>query len=184
LIADPDWAGSPAGQHMLACAVNLLCRLTETVTKLKLAIPPVPVVVATPYGRTTAMLGDALAAIAPWAVGAEVTVDIVEQISDADMVLSFGPPPASLSGPVLCAIADRWRLWVGKSEDFPMDAEVSVSAAPLAPILAACFLASEVFKAARGVVRGKPIRSLGYSLWTGTLDTWSDLDPGPDLGKV
>ena len=182
LVADPAWAASPAGQHLLTCGVNLLCRLTETVTRLKLAIPPVPVVVPMPHGQAAGTLREALAAIPAWAVGTDVSVEVVEEVADADFVLSVGPAPASAAGrPILCAIADGWRFWVGVPEEFPMDAKVSASATPLGPFLAACFLSGEVFKAARGVVRGRPIHSLGYSLWSGALGTWSELGPAPDL---
>jgi molybdopterin/thiamine biosynthesis adenylyltransferase len=182
LVADAAWAASPAGQHVLACAVNLLSRLTETVTRLMLAIPAVPVVVPMPYGHAVGTLRDALAAIPPWAVGNEVSVEIVEQVSGADMVLSLGPPPATPAGaPVLCAIADRWRLWVGLREHLPPDVEVRASATPLGPYLAASFLVGEVFKTARGVVRGRAIQSLGYSLWTGATGEWPALEAGPEL---
>lgn len=181
LVADPAWAASPAGQQLLTCAVNLLCRLTETVTRLQLAIPPVPVLVPMPYGRALGTLREALVAIPPWAVGAEVTVDVVQAVSDADVVLSLGPAPTSVAGrPVLCAIADGWRLWLGAPEEFPADAQASASATPLGPFLAACFLAGEVFKTARGVVRGSKVRSLGYSLWSGATGAWSRLEAGPE----
>jgi molybdopterin/thiamine biosynthesis adenylyltransferase len=58
---------------------------------------------------------------------------------------------------------------------------ISTSTTPLGPYLAASFLAGEVFKRARGVTRGGPIQSLGYSLWTGADGEWSSLDAGPAL---
>ena len=182
ITADPAWAASPAGQHLLTSLINSLSRLTETVTSIQLVIPSVPVVVQMPYGRATGNLGIALAAITPWAVGADVAVEIADQISGVDLVLSVGPPPALPPGvTVLCAIADGWRLWVGEPRHFPAEARASTSATPLGPYLAACFLAGEIFKMARGVVRGRQITSLAYSLWTGTSDDWSVLDAGPEL---
>lgn len=82
---------------------------------------------------------------------------------------------------MLCAVADGWRCWVGVPAQFPRDVQVSMSRTPLGPYLAASFLASEVFKRARGVTRGGPIQALGYSLWTGTDGAWSSLDAGPPL---
>jgi molybdopterin/thiamine biosynthesis adenylyltransferase len=182
VTADPAWAGSPAGQHFLVCLVNLLSRLTETVTHIHLVIPPVPVLVLMPYGRAAGDLGSALAAIPAWAVDKEVSVTTGATVTGVDVALCLGEPPAFLGSiPALCAIADGWRFWVGTPENMPEGVRVSASGTPLGPFLAACVLAGEVFKKARGMARGRPITSLAYSLWSGHTDAWSSLDAGPEL---
>ncbi|MEA2908971.1 MAG: hypothetical protein QOJ15_1052 [Bradyrhizobium sp.] len=178
VVADPAWAAAPAGQHLLVCLVNLLARLTETVTHIRLVVPSVPVAVRLPYGPSPGDLAAALAAMVPWAVGDDVSVEFTTAPGNDDLVLCLGRPTGQA---MLCALADGWRCWVGDPAHFPRDSRVSTSTTPLGPYLAASFLAGEVFKRARGVTRGGSIHSLGYSLWTGTVGEWSFLEAGPEL---
>jgi hypothetical protein len=173
-------AHSAAGQQLLVCLANLLGRMTDLVVAIDLDLPPAAMLVSTPQ-PAAATLPETLVALVDWAVGDTVAVSISDAAVAVDFQLCIGGDLAAPDGVVsLHAIANGWRVWVGRADKLPVLTQDD-SANPLGPFFAASLLAGEVFKRARGITRGRWLEDFGYSLWTGTSGSWDDLVDGPPL---
>jgi len=129
-------------------------------------------------------LATSIACMVKWAVGDEVAVVSREPHQRADIQLCVGPdvqPADDVTS--IYAVANGWKAWVG-DRDLCAAGWQGHSANPLGPYMAACLLAGEVFKRARGISRGRWIHDLGYSLWTGQQGPWETLADGPELAGL
>jgi hypothetical protein len=183
-----EWASSCAGQHLLLCLINLLCRQTDLVEEIEVVCDEQPLRVECPGDLKQDTLLRSIDALVEWAVATEVRICFRSRPTQADMTIAIGcpdqfpfdPPPESLF-----AIGAGWLAWVGIAENAPRGV-VPAREEPMGSFLAASILAGEVFKRARHAVRGAPIQAAGYSLWSRvSSETWHILEDGPSLrGKV
>jgi molybdopterin/thiamine biosynthesis adenylyltransferase len=178
------WSSAPAGQHLLICLVNLLCRQTDLVEGIDVLCDEGPLKVMCPADLGQITLRTALSALVTWAVDGEVPIHFPQSATQADVTIAIGCPDQlapELPPDALFAIASGWRAWIGLAEHAPR-AIVPSNADPLGPFLAASVVAGETFKLARKAVRGAPIKAAGYSLWSRTTSkNWNELEDGPVL---
>lgn len=184
LAVAAEWASHAAGQHLLVCLVNLLCRQTDLVAEIEVVCDEHPLLVTCPGKPNQNSLLRTLDALVDWAVGEEVRICRRSTPSPADVTMAIGCPdqfPATLPVDSLFAIGSGWRTWVGVAEKCPRGV-VPTNEDPMGSLLAASIVAGEVFKRARQAVRGTPTRAAGYSLWSRTSsEAWHDLPEGPCL---
>ncbi len=175
-------AGRIAGQHLILCLVNLLGRMADLVGRVELDLPQTPLRVVTPFESAPDQLPDAAAALVRWAVSDAVEVATIEGSAAPDIWLCVGEDVAAPAGaPALHAQALGWRAWVGAASHCPRLSRCADSPNPLGPFFAACLLAGEVFKRARGIRRGRYIDDFACSLWSGEQGDWSALVDGPEI---
>lgn len=178
-------ASTVAGQHLALCLVNLLCRTTDLVTAIDLALPEAEVRVTLPFRSSRTGLGDALVDLAHWAVGSAIAVEVTDTDVPPDICLGIGDDVHAPAGACsLHALADGWRAWVGTPEQMPDASDAFASGNPLGPYLAAAIMAGEVFKRGRGITRGRWIEDFGHSLWNGETAAWPNLRDGPQLAGL
>jgi hypothetical protein len=186
--AASEWASTQAGQHLLICLINLLCRQTDLVDDIEVMCDEYPLKVTSPGDLEQDTLLQSLGAMVEWAVGNEVTIHFPSKPGQADMTIAIGCPdqlPVDLPADSLFAIASGWLAWVGVAERAPRGI-VPTKEDPMGPFFAASIMAGEVFKRARQAIRGASIQAAGYSLWSrASSETWFNLEDGPALrGKV
>lgn len=188
ILAAPVWASTSAGQHLLVCLINLLCRQTDLIEYIEVVCDECPLKVICPGDLKQDQLLESLRALVTWAVGSEVNIRFPATPTQTDMTINIGcPDQASLDCPSdsVFVIASGWLAWIGIDEHAPRGI-VPTKEGPLGPFLAASIAAGEVFKRARRAVRGSPIKTAGYSLWSrASSESWSELEDGPALrGRV
>lgn len=182
------WASTSAGQHLLICLINLLCRQTDLIEDIEVVCDEYPLKVICPGDLKQHQLLQSLRALVAWAVGNEVGIRFPSAPTRADITISIGcPDQLALDWPSdsLFVIASGWLAWIGIEEYAPRGI-VTTKEDPLGPFLAASIAAGEVFKRARQAVRGSPIKAAGYSLWSrASSENWSELEDGPALrGRI
>lgn len=171
-----DRIDTPASQHLLTCLVNLLCRMAGSVAAIELEVPQTRMSVVMPHGTGNATAFDAMAELAEWAVGNHIRV-----VRDAGpgqrLTLCLGRPEQAIGD--IYVHGHGWIAWVG-SDAPPVTSQLADSN-PIGPYFAACLAAGEVFKRARGLVRGRFARDEGFSLWNGGSGSLAQLRDGPSL---
>lgn len=187
VVAD-DWGGSRAGQLLVTCLVNLLCRQVGLVSHLEVVAHPAAGAVRLPNGQAAGAFPNCLETLVRWAVGDKVSISTSETRQQADHLILIGS--AATSKPlfarrqVITVIADGWCTWVGEPKNAPHHTSPK-SRCPIGPFLGAALAAGEVFKRTRGITRGKFLSSAGYSLWSGnSQEDWSMLEQGPEVSGL
>jgi len=179
-----EWASHAAGQHLLVCLINLLCRQTDLVAEIEVVCDEHPLLVTCPGVPNQDSLLATLDALVDWAVGEEVRIRHRSALSSTEVTMAIGCPdqfPSDLPVDSLFAIGSGWRAWVGIADKAPRSI-VPTNEDPMGSLLAASIVAGEVFKRARQAVRGAHIRAGCYSLWSRTSsEAWHDLSDGPSL---
>lgn len=182
-------AGTAAGQHAIWMLTNLLCRQFKLVTAITFDIPDevalLPRVAA--FGGA-ATLKETAANCVRMVAGDHVMIDEFPAGEAPAIEIFVGRPTETPRAPVrLVLYADGWRFFLGLRLSF---GELPRSDLTLAPYLAACFAAGEVFKRLRGMKKGKGEligegRELCLSLWTGSeAASWALLDADPPIGPT
>ncbi len=178
-------ATTVAGQHLVACLVNLLCRMTDLVAAIEVDLPEVETRVPLPFADLKPDLRQTMVDLARWAVGNEVAIEIEPTDTSADIWLCIGEDVQAPTGIFsLHALANGWRAWVGTPDHLPEAPCSFTSHNPLGPFLAATLLVGEVFKRGRGITRGRWVEDIGHSLWTGETAPWPELEDGPELAGL
>lgn len=171
-----DCLDTPASQHLLTCLVNLLCRMAGSVAAIELDVPQTRMSVVMPHGISNATAFDAMAELAEWAVGNHIPV-----VRDAGpgqrLALCIGRTEQARGD--IYVHGHGWIAWVGS--DVPVVTSQLADPNPIGPYFAACLAAGEVFKRARGLVRGRFARDEGFSLWNGGSGSLAQLRDGPSL---
>ncbi|HWV46960.1 MAG TPA: ThiF family adenylyltransferase, partial [Nitrospira sp.] len=179
-----EWSCTLAGQHLLVCLINLMCRQTDLVDHIDVVCDEHPLKVTCPGEFEQDMLLRSLRVLVEWAVGGEVTIGFPSKPGQVDMTIAIGCPdqfPVDLRSDTLFAVASGWLAWVGVGERAPRGI-IPAKEDPMGPFLAASILAGEVFKQARRTTRGAPVQAAGYSLWTrAPSEAWLNLEDGPTL---
>ncbi len=166
-----------ADQQLLACLINLLCRMAGTVSAIALAVPEVVLTVPLPNGAEPGPAFDRLHDLARWAVGDAVPV--VATV-DEENIYTISLDPSAPSDMVdLYVTGTGWTAWIGTTA--PEGASTTDAPNPIGPWFAACLAAGEVFKQARGITRGRVASDEGYALWDGTIGPFAALHDGPPL---
>jgi hypothetical protein len=138
-----------ADQQLLACLINLLCRMPGSIDAIVLDAPDAVLTVALPDGQSQGRAFDRLSRFARWAVGDAVPV---LRSLEADPTLTISIDPTAPAEEVdLYVAGGGWIAWIGTGA--PSLALVDTSN-PIGPWFAACLAAGEVFKRARGLKRG------------------------------
>lgn len=185
IIIPPEVVATAPGQLLSSCLVNLLVRQMGTVRALRIVCPPAACIVPLPAPDLGADFPAALVGLARWAVKDRVDVALssLEVVTQSDLIVHVGCPTrlgGQVQGRQIVTGGNGWRAWIGALDHYR--AFSMTSSNPLGPFLAAALAAGEIFKEARGIVRGKILDRAGYSLWSGTgSGTWSDLPDGPAL---
>lgn len=189
VVVAPQWGRSTSGQLLVTCLMNLLCRQVRVVSHVDLVLNEHPLEVLTPLSPTSRCLPSALLGMVKWAVGDAVAVTIGDQQVNANLTIVVGCPDqvhCSLDLPqnTLFSVGCGWKAWVGTERQAPRGVRPEGTDA-LGPFLAAALAAGEVFKRARGLVKGRFLEASGYSLWSGkAAEGWAELDNGPSLRGV
>ena len=167
-----------ADQHLLACLVNLLCRLAGSVSAIAIDVDDDGVSAVTlPNGAAAGPTFERLRDFADWATGGAIPVTRRLDIEDAFTISLDPDAPVDMVN--LYAAGFGWIAWVGTSPPRPTGAPDDGN--PIGPWFAACLAAGEVFKHARGLRKGRFARDDGYSLWCGGTGSPIDLEQGPTL---
>lgn len=178
----PPWHGSIAGQHLVTSLINVLCRQTDLITKIHLVCHDATLLVPLPGMPTTETLVGALEKFVPWVIGDKISFSVDRSLAVADITIVIGCPDqceVDVPDDALFVIGSGWRAWIGEFGSAP-ESVVPDKSDPIGPFLAASFVAGEVFKIARGVTKGIPIKGQGYSLWSRlTSIDWNQLEDGP-----
>lgn len=184
VVIDAAWAGTRAGQLLASCLVNLLVRQVKLVRQVEVVAPAVPRLIQMPHGDSSTDFPACLVPFGSWATNSAVTVLVQPTSVSANQTIFVGGCPPDLgpsAGRALCVLGDGWRAWVGAPEWMPRGI-LPASTNPLGPFLGAALAASEVFKASRGIRRGRYLTADGYSLWSErTSPDWYALEEGPGV---
>lgn len=183
IVVSDRWAVSVAGQLLVSCLVNLLCRQVGLVGYIEIVARSSETLIELPSGKTASGFPACLEELAHWAV--EDAVAIVTSAADSpiDHTICVGDA-AVLSDDALLAVGVGWRAWVGVPSRAPAVASFE-DTNPLGPFLAAAITAAEIFKKCRGIKRGRFLSAAGLSLWSGQSGPdWSDLHDGPQIASL
>lgn len=186
IVVSDEWGSSIAGQLLVSCLVNLLCRQVGVISRIELKAKPTPLLIGLPLGPTSAPFPDCLEGLARWAVGDSVAVSARPEGERCDHAILVGDAKCiQQSTHSLSVIGDGWCSWVGEPDNAPRGIKPQ-SKNSLGPFLGAALAAGEVFKRSRGVVRDRYLTSDGFSLWSGEVASeWSALTQGPELpGRI
>jgi hypothetical protein len=180
IIVPDSWAQSRAGQLTVSCLVNLLCRQPDYISWIEIVARPTRALARQPNGESVEIFPECLRRLAGW-VAKESILETQLTERPADHVIVIGEADPNPPDKALLVVGHGWCAWAGTTangRDFPNPS----SRNPLGPLLAACFAAAEIFKSARGIVRGRMLYSDGFSLWSGNGATsWQDLEDGPEV---
>jgi hypothetical protein len=172
---------TPAVQHTAVCLVNLLSRLVGVVSGIQLVLPSAPLLVRTPRAVPGGQIIDALLDLGDWSTGHAIPIAVGQGL-ESEFTICIGPRPAEYAGRIdLSVLGLGWRAWIGADANLPVPIEAQIDTNPLGPYFAASLGAGEVFKRARGLIRGRYAEDFGYSLWTGREGRWSGLTDGPPI---
>jgi molybdopterin/thiamine biosynthesis adenylyltransferase len=168
-----------ADQQLIACLVNLLSRMAGTVAEIEIDVPAVELTVSLPNGNSRGLAFDRLRELAQWAVGDAVPVTAMQSGNAGVFTVSLDRAPDAYAD--LYVAGAGWLAWVGPNASAvpPMTDQSN----PIGPWFAACLVAGEVFKRARGVDRGRFASDDGYCLWDGSHGPFSTLVDGPPLAS-
>lgn len=171
-----------ANQHILVCLMNLLCRLTGSVSSIVLDVDDAPIAVTLPHRPSNCNAVEALLSMSAWANGNAVSVHRGSSDTTVDFSICIdGTQPFVRDGINICARG--WLAWVGTGAA-PQLPVAEGDANPLGPYFAACLAAAEAFKFARGLTKGRFAENICYSVWQG-----GEVSPGspgraPDVGAL
>jgi hypothetical protein len=119
VVAD-EWASSCAGQHLLVCLINLLCRQTDLVEEIEVVCDEQPLQVRCPGDLKQDTLLQSIGALVEWAVATEVRICFRSRPTQADMTIAIGCPdqfPFDLPPESLFAIGAGWLAWIGIADN-------------------------------------------------------------------
>jgi len=171
-------AGSVAGevnrQHMLVCLTNLTARLHGVVRAIQVDVEG-DISVVRPNGADPIDAMEGLENLATWANGGRIPVLPEDGTADIEVDLTG----EGTSGADLYCWGAGWKAWIG-SEPHRFGGG-SDRPECVGPYLAACLVAGELFKRAKGLRKGRFAYDDAYSLWEGSTGRWDDLDDGPNL---
>lgn len=182
IVVTERWASSYAGQLLMSCLVNLLCRQVKLVRRIEVLAPESPALFKLPCGDSANRFPACLETLTAWAVNGAVPVTTSHTAAVVDYTIFVGEAPHEpCQGHSLVALGDGWRAWVGDPSN-AKPAVLPASRNPLGPFLAAALAAGEIFKHSRGIRRGRFLSGDGYSLWSGaSSQNWMDLHEGPEV---
>jgi len=179
IIISDAWCQSAAGQLLASCLVNLLCRQPGTVKSIEIVATMGPSLIRLPNGEAAGEFPGCLQRIGAWATNALIPISTTETALVVDQTVVIGDVAQKPPIDVLSVVGTGWTAWVGHPDNAPREA-LPRTANPLGPFLAAALVAGEIFKKARGIVRGRMFDANGYSLWSGcSSESWTDLEEGP-----
>jgi len=184
IVVAKSWAASTAGQLLVSCLVNLLCRQVGLIKSIEVVAPASDLQVRLPSGDTHSGFPSCLEQVVEWAVEDRVRIWTTPTDSITDCTIVIGESEGATALEIryaLYVIGDGWRAWAGAPEHAPRKAQPG-STNPLGPFLGACLAAGEVFKRGRGLRRGRYLDASGYSLWSGQTESdWDALEDGPEI---
>ncbi len=184
IIVNDEWSASIAGQLLVSCLINLLCRQAKLVACVEIVARNRPTLIHLPSGTMSASFPLCLERLAAWAVDGAVAVSAQQTDAAMDYTIVVGgldTPYASSPEHELFVLGDGWRAWLGQRLWAP-DSVQPHSTNSLGPFLAAALTAGEIFKRSRGILRGRYLDAAGFSLWSGQYsENWNSLDDGPEL---
>ena len=166
-----------ADQLIVACLINLLCRMTGSVGVIELDSPSAELRIPLADGQGPGPVFERMKAFANWAVG-----DAVKVVRRSSLVpnytISVGAALPSNSADLYVTGAG-WIAWIGTETPIT---ELTDGPNPIGPWFAASLAAGEVFKRARGLSRGRfALSDEGYDLWDGRTGPLKSLTEGPSL---
>jgi molybdopterin/thiamine biosynthesis adenylyltransferase len=183
VVVSDAWSGSVAGQLLVSCLANLLCRQAALISRVEVVSKTAPLLILLPSGGSLTPFPACLDELVAWAVRNAVAFGTRPSEVGADYTIVVGTEieGAANAGHELCVVGVGWCAWAGCRENGP--GHVSpCSPNPLGPLLAAALAAGEVFKRSRGILRGRYLEGAAFSLWSGQCsDRWADVDDGPEL---
>ncbi|WP_108398320.1 ThiF family adenylyltransferase [Devosia submarina] len=169
--------GDIGRQHMLVCLINLLARLHGVVRDIRLSVEG-NISVIRPNAAGVAHAIDALESLATWANGGRIPV--LRGAGGSDIVIDVSGE--GVGGADIYGWGAGWRAWIGSQpQRFERDPGRTKC---IGPYLAACLVAGEVFKRAKGLKKGRFAEDDAYSLWDGSTGRWPDLVDGPDMAGI
>lgn len=172
-----DVSDSRPRQHLLVCLVNLLSRLHGSVESIQLSVDG-DISVVMPHRPGPMKAYDAMAGLALWANGGGIP--ILPADTTADITIDIGASQSSTAD--IYGWGAGWKAWVGNSPAaFRRDDAV---AGCLGPYFSAAMIAADVFKASRGITKGRLAVDEALSLWSGETGNWEFLEDGPYLGAL
>ena len=184
IVIDAAWGRTRAGQPLASCLVNLLVRQVKLVRQIEVTAPASPCLIQMPHGDSSADFPNCLIPFGSWATNNAVSVKVRPDSGPADQTFFVGNCPDdadSRAGRALGVLGDGWRAWIGVPERTPRQV-IPASTSPLGPFLAAALAAGEIFKASRGIRRGRYLTADGYSLWSErALPDWYALEEVPRI---
>lgn len=183
VVVAEEWSRSIAGQLLVSCLVNLLCRQASLVSGVEVVSKAAPLLILPPSGRSSAPFPACLDELVAWAVRDAVSFGTQQTEAGADLTIVVGTDikNAAKSEHELFVVGVGWRAWAGCRENKP-DRVTLCSINPMGPMLAAALAAGEVFKRSRGILRGRYLEGTAFSLWSGqSSDQWANVDDGPEL---
>jgi hypothetical protein len=185
IVVNDNWGASIAGQLLVSCLVNLLCRQAKLVTRVEIVARNTPTVIHLPSGTLSTPFPLCLQTLAVWAVKGAVAVSARQTDAAVDYTIVVGGvdmmPYVSSPGHELFVLGDGWRAWLGERRHAPCSSQPHFTN-PLGPFFAATLTAGEIFKRSRGILRGRYLVAAGFSLWSGqSSEDWNSLDNGPEL---
>lgn len=166
IVADPHYASTAAGQHLLWMLTNLLARQFGLICRMEIGVPSLPLIDGVGFFGRRATL-------------AETLLQVIAKVSSGH--IEYGLPGRErpsftvsagdcANGPIdLAVYGAGWNAVIGRQAGF---AVAAADANPIGPYFAACVAAGEVFKSLRGLLPGKGgfVRDLALCLWD-----WSPL---------
>jgi hypothetical protein len=120
VVAD-EWSGSIAGQLLVSCLVNLLCRQESLVSRVEVVAKTAPLLILLPSGRASTPFPTCLDELTAWAVRDAVDFGTQQTKARADYTIVVGTEMdnATSAGHELFVVGVGWRAWAGRREKRP-----------------------------------------------------------------
>jgi hypothetical protein len=178
VASDPEYAATPAGQHLLHMCVNLLARQFGVIGRLVIDVPSLPLNDRVVLGSTISTdLPAALLEVVARVGGAEIAGARASHADRPDAAILIGPGlgPSACGCPAVAVIGDGWRVACSSRNPAPTAAGISTN--PVGPYLAACLGTSFIFKRLFG--RPDEIET-SAGLWDWQSAPWATLMIGEE----
>lgn len=176
--ANPEYAATSAGHHVLQMLANLLARQYGVVKEILVDVPSCAVRPDTfllgpdAKGGLSAVVLNLIATVG----GEEISGAPRENDEQAEVEILVGPGEPSPSTQVTVSVtADGWKFFCSTKGQAP--ATRGGSSNPNGPYIAACFAASSVFKF---YFQTEPAIHIAGSLWDLVEGEWSELGHGQE----
>jgi hypothetical protein len=186
IVMSEAWANSRAGQLLASSLVNLLCRQPGLIASIEIVAAAGPFLIRLPNGQAVDQeFPGCLGALVQWAVKDKIIFSSRRTERHADHTIAIGEGCAVAADQnALFVIGTGWRAWIGRPERAPQGI-LPRCRNPLGPFLAAALAAGEIFKASRGILRGRLLEGEGFSLWSGESgEDWDKLQDGPEVAGL